>query len=221
MIDLKNIKIIKSSRRSISVHIERNGTIVVKAPNLIPKFLINQFIKQNEAWIEKKIAIVKNHSPKNLKYVNGEKIVFLGEEYKLSIGNFSSIKIEKDMLLFPKALEFRANKEMENWYIRQAKELITAQANLLAHEMNTSFVSISLSVTKSKWGSCTSDNRLQFNWKLIQAPFLVLRYVVVHELAHTLEKNHSHKFWSRVSVFNPSFKQQIKWLKTHGNGLMD
>lgn len=220
MIDPADIKISRSKRKTLSLHLLPDGTVEVRAPHFFPGFLINDFIKRNSGWIEKRIGIVKKHTPAgSKKYLEGEKISYLGNEYILTFGNYTSIKIEDDKLLFPKALEFRAKKELENWYMKQARQIITAYAEEIAGEMKTSFVSITLSDTRSQWGRCTRDNRLQFNWKLVMAPLLVLRYVVVHEIAHTLEKNHSHKFWSRVVVFNPSYRQQVKWLKIHGNGL--
>lgn len=218
MVDLDKVKITRSRRRSMVMHVLPDGTIEVKAPNLMPKFLINGFIKKNSEWIEKKLKVL----PKRIggrKYVEGEKFLFLGKEYSLKFGVYTQIKIHEDNLLLPIGLKFRAKNEIENWYIKQAKEVIKAQTLHYAQEMNTSFKSIAFSDTKSKWGSCTHDNRLQFNWRLIMAPLLVLRYVVIHELAHTKEKNHSHSFWARVRANNPSFKEQIKWLKLHGDRL--
>ncbi len=219
MIDLSQIKITRSRRKTLALHFIPDGTIEVRAPNLIPKFLINDFIKKNSDWIEKKLGMVKKSRPATRKYIDGELFDYLGKQYALQTGNYVRIEIKGDKLLFPKVLLFRVKKELENWYLRQAKAVIIEQANSIAKEMGTSFKSIKLSETKSKWGSCTHDNRLQFNWKLIMTPILVLRYVVIHELSHTIEKNHSRKFWSRVAAFNPSFKQQIKWLREHGGNL--
>ncbi len=74
--------------------------------------------------------------------------------------------------------------------------------------------------TKSQWGSCTHDNKLQFSWRLIMTPITVLNYVVIHELAHTTQKNHSRAFWDVVRRHCPSYNRQRKWLKEHGNSLV-
>lgn len=217
--DASKIKITRASRKSLSLQVLSDGTIEIRAPKLMPKFFINRFIQKNSDWIEKRLSVAKQNAPKVRKFTNGEKFIYLGKEYSLQIGNYTSIKIYEDKLLLPAGLLFRAKKELENWYIKQAKEVIIHHLNQYAKEMNTSFVSVSFSDTKSKWGSCTHDNRLQFNYRLIMAPLLVLRYVVIHELAHTLEKNHARSFWSKVSRFNPSYKEQIKWLKKNGDSL--
>ena len=132
----------------------------------------------------------------------------------------SRIEIAEGKLFYPQAIKFRIKKEIEQWYIAQAKEIITREVKRYAKEMNTTYTDLTFSDTKSQWGRCTHDNRLQFSWRLVMTPLLVLRYVVVHELAHTFEKNHSYLFWSKVRSVNPSYKQQIKWLKENGNTLV-
>lgn len=219
MIDVSDIKIVRSSRRTMALHLLPDGTIEVRAPSLMPKFFINDFIKKNSDWIEKRMGKVQKNKKKNREYITGEKFLYLGQEYELTLGNYVRIETRGEKLLFPLGLKFRAKKELENWYKKKASDFIASQTEHYVKEMNTSYTSLHFSDTSSKWGSCTHDNRLQFNWRLIMAPLLVVRYVIIHELAHTLEKNHSHKFWGRVSAFNPSYKQQIKWLKMHGDEL--
>ncbi|HVZ66905.1 MAG TPA: SprT family zinc-dependent metalloprotease [Patescibacteria group bacterium] len=217
MINLSDVKITRQRRRSMALYILPGGAVEARVPKLMPKFFINEFIKKNSDWIEKKLKTTGKITKR--KYQHGETFLFLGKEYLLDVGNYSKIEIKDDKLLFPIGMLFRAKKELENWYIKQAKEVIGDQVNSYAKEMNTSFNALSFSDTSSKWGSCTHDNRLQFNWRLIMAPFLVLRYVVIHELVHTTEKNHSRKFWTKVANFNPSYKEQIKWLKRNGDSL--
>jgi len=214
-----NYKITRARRKSISLHILADGTVEVRAPILIPKFIINDFIRRNEKWINKHTEKRNQNKPKRRNYIEGEKFLFLGKEYSLKLQNITKIELKGEDILFPKALEFRVKKEIESWYIKQAKEIITKQVQEQAKEMKASYLSIYFSDTRSKWGSCTHDNRLQFSWRLVMAPLLVVRYVAVHELAHTKEKNHSRRFWSLVYSINPSYKEQIKWLKTNGHTL--
>jgi predicted metal-dependent hydrolase len=79
-------------------------------------------------------------------------------------------------------------------------------------KMNATHSGLMFSDTKSKWGTCMHDNRLQFNWRLVMAPRMVLDYVVIHELAHTKEKNHGRNFWAKVRAFTPAYRQHRKWL---------
>lgn len=220
MIDLTNFKLTRSNRSTISISILRNGELSVKAPYLVPKRFIEQFVKSKSAWIEKRQRIINTNKKQSKKFENGEKFQFLGKDYALKVGLYPDIEIKDNNLLFPHALAFQGKIVMEKWYIRQAKKMIKSLVDEYAGKMDASYNAITFSDTRSQWGRCTSDNRLQFNWRLIMTPYLVIRYVVIHELAHTYEKNHSAKFWSRVRSANPSYKMQIKWLKENGHGLI-
>ncbi len=216
MLQISEVTIIRSDRRTISLRIEPDGSLILKAPQYVSEKQINTFIKERQDWIEKHLAKMKKRVVQARK--EGE-YLFLGQTLTLQPGNYLHMTVEKEKLLFPQALLFRKEKELTAWYIKQAKEIITRQVEKYAAEMNTSVTNISFSDTKSKWGSCTHDNRLQFNWRLVMAPLLVIRYVVIHELAHTMEKNHNQFFWMKVRNYNPSYKQQIKWLKDYGHTL--
>ncbi len=212
---LPNITVTKSFRRTIAMHIEPDGKILVKAPRFVSDGDIRRFIERHSDWIEKhqsRITAVRE-SKKDDEYL------FLGKSLTLSPGNHTTISVKEDKLLFPKALLFRKEKEITSWYLTQARQIITKQTEKFAREMQADYRDITFSDTKSQWGRCTRDNRLQFSWRLVMAPILVLNYVVIHELSHTTEKNHSRAFWARVRQINPSYRQQLKWLKEHGSSL--
>ena len=78
---------------------------------------------------------------------------------------------------------------------------------------------VTIKDTRSRWGSCTSDGRLAFSWRLIMAPTSVLEYVAAHECAHLLEMNHSPAFWAHVETCHPGWRRDRKWLRTHGRSL--
>lgn len=214
--------IIRSKRMSIALQIKPDAQLIVKAPFFTPEWMINQFLKQHEEWIEKNLKKVQARPiAKKRGYKNGETFFYFGKEYTLEIGEYKEIVFANNTLQFPKFLEFRIQKELEAWYIREAKKVITEQLEHYAKEMGLLYNEVRFSDTMSKWGSCTHDNRLQFNWRLIMAPILAINYVVVHELAHTVEKNHSQDFWRVVGKHNPTFRHQRKWLSDHGHLLMN
>lgn len=213
-------KIIRAKRKTVALQVLSDATVLVKVPLRFPLGQIEDFINNNIEWIQKKIAKRQLHPLSTTKrYQTGEQLLYGGNLYTLVIGNYPKITLEQERLLFPKFLEFRIHKELESWYIKQAKKFITDQTNYYADQMSTHYQDITFLDTKSRWGACTHDNRLQFNWRLIMAPLLVIRYVIIHELAHTIEKNHSVSFWSKVAYFSPSYKTQRKWLKLHGETL--
>lgn len=221
MSEIPHIILTRSNRKTISLQILPDATVQVRAPFYLPKFFIDRFIKEQDDWVKKRLEHVEKHRAiKQKKYLSGEEFLYLGKSYPLHIGNYEKIEIKDGKLVFPQLLMFRAKKELTAWYIKKAQEMIEKRVIINAKEMGATYLNLKFSDTKSKWGHCTPDNRLQFNWRLIMAPLLVINYVTVHELAHTVEKNHSWRFWSKVRAINPSYKQQIKWLKEYGATLV-
>lgn len=216
-----NYTIERSRRRTITLSIRPDGTVLVKAPYLIPRLVIDQFVEKHHDWIEKRLERISEHTKKRKAgYDEGATFLYLGKIVRLTYGKYPNIAVVGDELRFPVGLRFRVKKELEAWYIAEGKRLITKQLEKYAEEMQVTYNALLFSDTRSKWGSCTHDNRLQFSWRLIMAPILVMNYVIVHELAHTTEKNHSRDFWKRVERFNPSYRQSRKWLKEYGHTLV-
>ena len=211
--------IIRSRRASMSIHISAEGKVIVKVPYLIPHFVINSFLREKEEWIEKTLQKVKARTVPKRVYKEGEIFYFLGETKVLSFYDGIEIIIDKDKLLFPKALQFRIQKELEQWFVKRAKEVVLKRLEIKAQEMDADFREVRFSDTSSKWGTCFPDNSLQFNWRLIMAPLMVLDYVVIHELAHTTEKNHGDSFWRKVRQFTPAYRQHRKWLNDNAHVL--
>lgn len=210
-------QIIRSRRRSLSIEVTPDGEVIVKAPILAPKFMINQFIREKQSWIEKCLTILEKRKPLKRNYTEGEKFLFLGKSYPLHFHDGIKIGFKDDKLYFPKASVFRAKKEMTNWYMQQAKLFITKRVKHHAEKMDAEYSNLVFSDTKSKWGTCFPDNSLQFNWRLIMTPVMVLDYVVIHELTHTTEKNHGTSFWSKVRQYTPAYKQHRKWLNDNAH----
>lgn len=101
-------------------------------------------------------------------------------------------------------------------YAELAKAKLTEQTALYAAKMHVSPRRITIRDQKTRWGSCSSKGNLNFNWRLILMPEEILDYVVVHELAHLKEMNHSQTFWAVVERTLPDYKVRRKWLKEHG-----
>lgn len=205
-------KIIRSNRASLSLQISTGGELIIKAPFFMPDMMIRHFIKDKEDWILKTLKKFEGREKKEKTYSEGEEFLFLGNIYKLHIGDFKEVNVKKGVLEFPEFMSFRIKKELTNWYINQAKEYISERVEYMSKHMNTEYKSLRFSDTLSKWGSCFPDNSLQFNWRLIMTPVTVINYVVIHELVHTKEKNHQDAFWRKVRLYTPAHKQHRKWL---------
>ena len=115
-----------------------------------------------------------------------------------------------------KPLSADLSESKRNVYIRKAKETITKRVSYFARLMGISYRNITIREQKTRWGSCSSEKNLNFNWKLILAPPEVLDYVVVHELCHLKEMNHSKAFWDEVGKVMPEYETYKLWLKENG-----
>ena len=103
-------------------------------------------------------------------------------------------------------------------YRDKAREIFEQKVSYYAQMMGVSYGRIAIRDQKTRWGSCSGEGNLNFNWRLIFAPAGVLDYVVVHELAHRKEMNHSPRFWKVVEDTMPEYRQYQKWLKENGRG---
>ncbi len=218
MPDIPAPKIIRAKRRTVALQILPDATLLVKAPTRMSDRDIQQFIIMHTDWIEKRLRTIQQTVNTGDKK-KGRQYWYNGTLHDLVFHTGTRIVVKDNKLYFPKVLQFRLGKELEAWYIKEAREKITRQVKRYSQEMQVSYKSLSFSDTKSRWGSCTHDNHLQFNWRLVMAPLLVMNYVIVHELAHITQKNHSMDFWRLVGKYNPSYRQNRKWLKDFGNAL--
>lgn len=104
-------------------------------------------------------------------------------------------------------------------YIENARAVFTQKVSYYANLMGVTYGRITIREQKTRWGSCSSKGNLNFNWRLIFAPEYVIDYVVVHELAHRKEMNHSRAFYAVIEAVLPDYRIAQKWLKDHGHEL--
>lgn len=123
---------------------------------------------------------------------------------------------EKKQEQFPKITP-----ESEREFRRLAKEKIPKRVALFAEQLGVDYGKITIKDTKSRWGSCSYQGNLNFCWRLILAPEEVLDYIVVHELCHRLEMNHSARFWAEVKRVLPEYEKSKEWLKENGLALLE
>jgi predicted metal-dependent hydrolase len=208
-------KIIRSRRRTIALEITSEATLVVRAPHRISESCIEEMIQQKSAWILRKFDEMKQRpaSPCH-EYEEGEMFLFLGRSYPLQIVKNAKTTIERsDRLYVSAALLPDIRNQLKRWYREEAHKEI--QARCMWFSMKTGYVPATISITdaRQRWGSCTHRGGLNFSWRLIQAPPEIVDYVVVHELVHISQPDHSRKFWNKVAEILPDYKRRRKWLR--------
>jgi predicted metal-dependent hydrolase len=214
--------VIYSSRKTLRITVERDRSVVVRAPHGTPPEKIDQLIHQRKLWLyEKTTHRQKYKSPTVTKeFVSGATILYLGKNYQLDVVSepFDGVLFDNKFLI-SKASATHAPELFRAWYIERAKEKIIPQVRLYASQVGVQYNRILISDLKYRWGSCTPRNNLNFNWRLIKAPMRVIEYVIVHELAHLLEPNHTELFWGIIRTQIPDYSKAKEWLKEYGEVL--
>ncbi|MCL1678811.1 M48 family metallopeptidase [Elizabethkingia miricola] len=214
-----NYQIIFSKRKTATISVERDRKIIVRVPEGLSDDKINEIVLGKEKWILEKLNHNQKYNPiiSNKEFVSGETLNYLGRNYQLQIVNneFDNIIFDRRFLISKSNQEI-ANRLFKEWYKTKAVEKIKPIAKKFAKHLGVEYKEIKISEMKYRWGSCTPNGNLLFNWRIIKAPMYVVEYVIVHELAHLIEHNHSVDFWNIVSVQLPNFDKAKEWLKLNG-----
>lgn len=142
-----------------------------------------------------------------------------GRALELRRGETIDLRLEEDacLLTLPRPDDEEAVRQaLKQALSRLALERIRAELEIYAPRLDVRFGRVTIRDQKTRWGSCSAKHNLNFNWKLIMAPSQALRYVVIHELCHLIEFNHSPRFWRLVETHMPEYESWKKWLKAHG-----
>ena len=212
-------RITHSARRTVSLIVQPDGQLEVRAPLGYSDAKIRELVNTKRGWIEKKQA----QAQKNNQHISrhsfraGETFLFLGVVYPLAIvqKQSSALSFKRGFWLAESALP-RAEAVFEAWYRAQARRVISERVSHFAQLHGFNYNAIRISGAKTRWGSCSSKGNLSFTWRLVMAPVDVIDYVVLHELAHLREPNHSPKFWKLVATMMPNYTVYRRWLKQNG-----
>lgn len=214
-------KIIRSRRRSISAEISHAAELVIRAPKWVSDKFIQDFIRERRSWILKhlEIARAKKAGVPEYEFSEGEEFLYLGNTFPLRIGNYPARRLDFSDGCFCLSSHFRtqARKEFLIWYRAEAARVIRERADYYAPLCGVRYAGMRINQARRQWGSCTAGNRLSFTWRLIMAPLFVVDAVVVHELVHIREKNHSAEFWKQVKMFYPRYDEASAWLDQHSH----
>lgn len=210
-------------RKTLNITVERNRSVVITAPEGTNEEKIKAVVESKRKWIEEKISSSQKWDKENTKeFVSGESILYLGKFYFLKIDDakIETLKFD-DSFHIAKNNFAKAKKIFKQWFVKRAEEYITPLAKSCAENLGVVYKQCKIvDNMEYRWGSCTPKGNICFNWRIIKAPMNVVRYVVLHELAHRLEYNHTDRFWNIVSVQQPEYRTAKEWLKEYG-GLLE
>lgn len=211
---LKTVNSLIAKRLSLRID-EKQHIPVLTIPKKCSQKKVKEFLDANHDWIVNMMARL----PKVMKFCDGEKISFWGNEYvinhcpqgKMSGFDGGSLRVSGDK----EFLHRRVMEYLKSQTLKLISEMTVEKADLIGEKVR----SVTIKDTRSRWGSCTTSGNISYNWRICMAPFEVIHYLVCHEVSHLKHPNHSADFWHCVEKLCADYKETRHWLKTHGKSL--
>lgn len=209
-------------RKTVAFIIERNGEVIVKAPAGFSIEKIAELVKKNRMKLFQKI----NHPQKirgvasDVGQLHGKSILYGGKHYKVMID-----KETKDRFFFngkfiiSENISNQFSVKLSQWLISEASLKLPTRIMDYAKKLGVEYNKIIISDIKHRWGSCTPKNNININYRIIKAPSFVSNYIIIHELTHLLEPNHTKEFWQIIKSAYPKYDEAKKWLLEKGEML--
>lgn len=222
-----SVEVVRSPRRkTIAIKIQ-NGNVTLHLPKLMPLWLAKQFVMRKQHWIEDKLKNYQQRAPER-QFIEGELQPFMGEHYPLHIIHEQQrqrlhVQFDQHKLVIMAPADvtsLQIRRALTRWYKRQAEQLLTTRVQVLAERTGLSPKEVKIKSYKARWGSCNIRGEIQLNWQLVQATQEINDYVIIHELCHLQQHNHSKAFWDLVERFDPNYREHRSWLKNHGHQLV-
>ena len=217
-------QVVKSNRKTLALYIKQQ-TAIVRCPMRASKGEIEAFVKKNHKWIQERLAEERAYDKQKLRIADGGAIFFRARELSIIFkeGRKERILINGDKLIIQnhKLNSDKARTQLEKYLTQKATEYIIPRAEALAKYLGVDkkITEIKLRKTKSKWGHCTSNGVIQYNWLIMLAPYSIIDYMITHEVCHMLHMDHSRRYWDLVESICPQYLQYVEWLKKHEHRL--
>ncbi len=207
-------------RRALEITVERDGTLMLSAPDAATEETLQAFVRRKRPWVYKQLARQATLAtpPRAKEFVEGEGFTYLGRNYRLRLVAEADapVKLQGGRFVMPKALATQGRDHLVRWYCERAKPWLWAKVQTYAARMEVAPAGLRVQDLGYRWGSCGKGDTLYFHWKTILLPAPMAEYVVVHEMAHLHEPHHTPAFWQRVERALPDYAQRKAWLAANG-----
>lgn len=214
-------KIKYSRRRTLAICVKKDANIIIYSPMRLSIKRIEGFIEDKKVWLENTVLKVKTRIKISNNFEKWKKIKYLGGIFILNFvdEDFDNLKFEWNSILISSKNKLEAQDILKKWYMNNAFNILNERVIKYARIMELTYNKLKLSNASWSWWTCTSKKNLLFNWRLLQYEEKIIDYVIVHELSHLIEPNHSQKFWNIVIKYCPNYKELRKILKEKENNI--
>lgn len=220
-------KVIRRDRKkTASLQVSPHNEVSIIVPPDLSEEHIAEIIRHKTPWIISKIKFNEEvqypHKPKE--FVSGECFQYLGRNYRLKVihGDRTGIELKNGRFVVTvrsheaDGIDTSVRELLTNWYIEHAGMKLAQRLDRYKDRLGVSYRGLAVKTLKQRWGSCTSDGVMNFNWKIIIAPMSIVDYVVAHELCHRVHHDHSKEFWRLLERVMPDYKAKKEWLRVNG-----
>jgi len=214
----------RKRKRTVAFKMERDSSLRVLAPFSASLGAVTRILEERAPWIIRQLAVRKTIEP-SVEFVNGASFAYLGHSYRLHVTRgdeappsciLSPHRLHvhvPDINLSEDSLRQEVRLEIMLWLKKRARTKLKQRLDFWAARMGVAYKKLSVTDPSQRWGSCSVDNIIRLNWRLMLAPLAIVDYVVVHELAHIRHKNHSPRFWGFVAQAMPDYLVRRKRLR--------
>lgn len=205
------------SRRARLIHLRMldDGAVEIAVPPRMPVPPVEALLESKQRWICRQLDRLDALPP-----VRTDHVDFLGNEYRVMVTRHDGATARITMLERTVQAELPDDVDaapvIEAFFRKQARAILGDRVRLWADVMHAPCGSIAVRDQRTRWGSCSTKGGLSFSWRLVMAPLPVLDYVVIHELMHVREMNHSRQFWEGVARYCPEYQHHRAWLRANG-----
>jgi hypothetical protein len=209
-------------RRTVGITIERDGSLILTAPEQTPESQLQEIVHQRSQWIYKHLIRKEalNPSVPKKEYVSGEGFPYLGRNYRLKIipddASQEKLKYYRGRFLLQQSSQHKGRELFIEWYKTHLKPHLQSKVDQFKHRVRVNPNSIQIRELGNRWGSCNAKGDLYFHWRVAMLPSEIVNYVVVHEMAHLQEHRHNPTFWETIACILPNYKNSKQWLATQG-----
>lgn len=189
---------------------------VLSVPRFCSRRKAVNFVNEHMGWIMTSLAKI----PKLKKFEDGDNLLLFGKPVKIShqADARCGVRLDGNILIVSGSNEF-LHRRVKDYIKKEAKKIFYEKSQELAQKLDKKIIGVSIKDTKSRWGSCSSLNHINYNWRISLAPDYVITYLLAHEVAHLQHQNHSEAFWNCVNFLDSDWKKGHDWLKKNGKSL--
>lgn len=207
-------------RKTLRLTVERDQSLVLSTPPGVGMPTLEAFVRRKQAWVYQKLAekALMQKQIRQKRYVQGEGFLYLGRHHRLNLVDEQEAALQWHHGRFHLRRDARpdARHLFIRWYSERGKQWLWQRVRMFAARLEVEPAGIKVQDLGYRWGSCGKGDMLYFHWKTMLLPARIAEYVVVHELVHLHEPNHSEAFWLRLERAMPDYENRKQWLAEHG-----